>query len=376
MKKFNLMQIIPELNSGGVEKGTIDLANYLAQKNINNFIVSNGGKMLPLLNKKFVTHYHLSVHSKNFLRMPFVSKKINSIINKENISLIHLRSRAPAWLLPYINKKNIKTISTFHNVYGTQNFLKKLYNKQLGNVDKIIAISEYVKNEISKIYKIDLKKIKVINRGSDEEFFDAKTINDEKFYQFINKKNINIDNKIILFPGRLTQWKGQIEFLNLIEEFKNEPVIFYFPGDDKNISYYKKLLSEINKKGLNNKCRIMGNLNSEELKMMYQCSDLIISAPLQPEGFGRTISEALLMNKIVLAYNYGGVKNQLDDLPSIYKITPLDLNEMKNKILSSLNLEQEKILQLGYEGRKHIIKHFSKKNMLSSYQKFYEEIVN
>ena len=182
MKKFNLMQIIPELNSGGVEKGTIDLANYLAQKNINNFIVSNGGKMLPLLNKKFVTHYHLSVHSKNFLRMPFVSKKINSIINKENISLIHLRSRAPAWLLPYINKKNIKTISTFHNVYGTQNFLKKLYNKQLGNVDKIIAISEYVKNEISKIYKIDLKKIKVINRGSDEEFFDAKTINNEKFY--------------------------------------------------------------------------------------------------------------------------------------------------------------------------------------------------
>jgi len=374
MKKFNLMQILPSLQSGGVEQGTIDVANFLASLEIKNHITSNGGQMLIDLNKRYIEHNSLPVHSKNFFKAPFTAKQINDIIKKQDINILHFRSRAPAWLLPYINKQKIKTISTFHNVYGNQNFIKKIYNKQLSKVDKIVAISNYVKHEIINIYKIKSDKITVINRGIDTNFFNSVIDNENSFNRFLGENHINTNKKIVLFPGRLTGWKGQLEFLKIIEYFKEDPIIFYFVGDNKNKSYEKQLIKEINIKNLNNNCRILGHLKKDELKMMYKCSNIIISAPLRPEGFGRVISEALSMKKIILAYNFGGATDQLKDLDDLYRVKPQDHDEMKFRISAFLKLESDKVLSMGDMARKHVIKKFSKDGMLNSYLSFYQEL--
>jgi glycosyltransferase involved in cell wall biosynthesis len=374
MKKFNLMQILPSLQSGGVEQGTIDVANFLASLEIKNHITSNGGQMLIDLNKRYIEHNSLPVHSKNFFKAPFTAKQINDIIKKQDINILHFRSRAPAWLLPYINKQKIKTISTFHNVYGNQNFIKKIYNKQLSKVDKIVAISNYVKHEIINIYKIKSDKITVINRGIDTNFFNSVIDNENSFNRFLGENHINTNKKIVLFPGRLTGWKGQLEFLKIIEYFKEDPIIFYFVGDNKNKSYEKQLIKEINIKNLNNNCRILGHLKKDELKMMYKCSNIIISAPLRPEGFGRVISEALSMKKIILAYNFGGATDQLKDLDDLYRVKPQDHDEMKFRISAFLKLESDKVLSMGDMARKHVIKKFSMDGMLNSYLSFYQEL--
>ena len=376
MKKFNLLQIVPSLDSGGVEQGTIDVANSQAERKNLNFIISNGGKMTPYINKAFVEHINLPVHSKNFIKIPFLAKKINKIIDEKNVNILHIRSRAPAWLLPFIDKKKIKTVSTFHNIYGHQNIIKKIYNNQLANVDKIVAISEYVKNEIVKIYKIRSNKITIINRGTDTDFFNPESCNLDILQNFYNKNRIDLEKKIILYPGRLTEWKGQIEFLKLVEFFKNQSVIFYFVGDNKNLSFYNKFIKKIKEKNLGDQCRIIGHLNREELKMMYRCSDIVISAPLKPEGFGRIASESLSMKKIILGYNFGGISNQFEKLDSIYRIYPFDLIEMRNKINLVLDLEEDKIINMGNVARNHIKKYFSKNQMLNLYNNFYEEVVD
>lgn len=373
MKNFNLVQIVPSLESGGVEQGTIDLANYLASINIKNYTISNGGKMLSYLNKKNVKNFILPVNSKNFLKMPFLGKKINLIIKENNINIIHIRSRAPAWIIPYLKKENIKLVSTFHNVYESKNFLKKMYNKGLSKTDKIVAISKYVSEEISNTYNIDPSRISTINRGIDVDFYDAKIENQKNLNEFINKYNIPSNKKIILFPGRLTEWKGQIEFLNIIERFTNDPYIFYFVGDVKNTSYAKKLTKLILQKKLFN-CKILGHLNPDDLKMMYTCSDLIISAPLRPEGFGRVVSESLSMKKIIIGYNYGGVKDQFDGLDSIYKIEPLNHENIIKKIIEILSMSEENLINLKNFGREHVVLKFSKKKMLESYLTLYRNI--
>tara|TARA_B100000953_G_scaffold230545_1_gene191945 strand:- start:83 stop:1003 length:921 start_codon:yes stop_codon:yes gene_type:complete len=306
--------------------------------------------------------------------MPIVARKINKIINENNINILHIRSRAPAWLLPYINKEKLKTVSTFHNVYGHHNIIKKFYSRQLSNVDKIVAISKYVKDEIVKNYQINQDKIIVINRGIDVNFLNADIDDQKNYIYFINKHKINMQNKIILFPGRLTEWKGQLEFLKIAEYFKDKPMVFYFVGDDKNTSYLKKLNQEIIKKNLNHNCCILGHLNKNELKIMYKCSDIVISAPLKPEGFCRIISETLSMKKMILAYHFGGAKNQLDGLDSIYKIMPQDFNEMKKKIINVLQLTESQIDNMGAVARKHVVNKFSKEKMLSSYVNFYEAL--
>ena len=169
----------------------------------------------------------------------------------------------------------------------------------------------------------------------------------------------------------MTEWKGQINFLKVMESYKDDKIICYFAGGDKNKSYTARLISEINKKDLNKNCKILGYLSKEDLKMMYKCADIVISAPLEPEGFGRTISESLAMKKIILCYDYGGAKNQLSGLDKIYKISPHDLVEMKNKIDKIIKLPKSYKDNLGSISRHYVTENFSKEKMLEGYLNFY-----
>ncbi len=375
MKKFSLLQLLPALDSGGVEQGTVDLANFIGKSNLGSFVVSKGGNMESQLDRKTTKHIKLSANTKNFFYMPFVANKLSKIIYDNHIDIVHVRSRAPAWLLQFTDKKKFKSVSTFHNIYGSSNFLKKYYNKSLSKVDHIIAISHYVKSQIIDLYGLNENSINVIHRGIDTEHFNPDDNNQNDIMKFLNKYEIPNDKKIILYPGRFTDWKGQINFLKIIENYKNDKLMFYFVGDDKNKSYYSKLIREIKNKNISHICKIFGNLSKQDLKIMYFLSDLIISAPLKPEGFGRVISESLAMKKIILSYNFGGAEEQLRNLDSIYRITPKDQNELKIKIDKVLEFSKEYISNIGNESRNHIIDNFSKKKMLENYLSFYNRIL-
>ena len=243
----------------------------------------------------------------------------------------------------------------------------------MGKADNIVAISEYVKNLISNIYKINEKKITVIRRGIDVELFNPEKNDELIFPSFFSKYNLPNDKKIILFPGRLTQWKGQIEFLDVLKFLDLKNTICYFIGDDKNTSYKSKLEKEIYKKNLNLNCKILGHLSKEDMRLMYKSSDLIISSPLKPEGFGRVISEGLAMKKIVLCYNFGGSKEQISELDDLYAVEPYNKNQMIKNIKIAFDLSNDKKKQMGENARQHIQKNFSKKNMLENYFKLYQK---
>jgi len=371
MENFKLMQIIPSMNSGGVEKGTIDVSTYLSENNYINYIASSGGQLLNFINDNRTKHIKLPINSKNFFRYPFIANKLQKNINHFGINIVHVRSRSPAWLLPFISRKNIFTVSTFHNVYGNNNLIKYYYNKQMGNVDSIVAISNYVKKEIIKQYSIDEKKITVINRGCDTDFFNSENVKKDQIQNFLLNYKKFKDKRLILFPGRLTSWKGQLEFLEVVENFKENDLLFVFVGDGKNKSFKNKLLNKIKEKNLNNFCYVIDHMNYDHLRTMYYLSTIIISAPLKPEGFGRIISESLSMKKIVLAYNFGGAKDQLNDLNNIYKIEPHNKEILINRIKKVLEFSQEEYLNLSNDSRSYVCKFFSKENMLSKYFDLY-----
>ena len=142
-----------------------------------------------------------------------------------------------------------------------------------------------------------------------------------------------------------------------------------------NLNSSLKLIKHINKKGLRNICKIMGNLPPNDLKMMYICADVIVSAPLKPEGFGRIISEALSMKKIILSYDFGGAKDQLSNLSPLFKITPNDQEELKNRIDKVFNLSRSYIEKLGSISRSHVINNFSDQKMFENYLKLYQKIL-
>ncbi len=372
MSSFNVAQILPSLNSGGVERGTIEVSNYLSELKISNSIISQGGLLETELDKNYTKHFKLSVDSKNFFNYPLIANKLKKLIEQNNINLVHVRSRGPAWILSFIKNKNFKTISTFHNVYSGNSYLKKMYNKKLSKVNKIVAISNYVKNEIIEKYKLESNKVIVINRGVDVEYFDKKIL-DHDIEILINKYQIDLSKKIILYPARLTNWKGQLEFLDTFNKIQNNEFILYFVGDTKNHSYTSKLQNRIQKLNLNNNCKILGNLNRDELKIFYHLSSVVTSFPLQAEGFGRTISEALIMRKKIIAFNYGGVKDQLENLDDIYKVKTYEYEDIVLKLQKIIQLDKAQFSNISNVSRDFIIKSFSKSQMVKNYFNLYEQ---
>ncbi len=371
MSSFNLVQIVPSLDSGGVERGTVDVANFLAQKKIKNFIITSGGQMIKELDVNFVHVHQLPVSSKNFFLYPLIANKIKKFIQANNINLVHVRSRGPAWMINLMSKDNIKTISTFHNVYGGNSFFKKMYNNGLSKMDYIIGISDYIKESVIQKYNINNKNISVINRGIDTEYFNE-PINNALKEDFINRHQIDKLKKIILFPARLTRWKGQLEFVDVIENIATENIFILFAGDTKNESYTKQLREKITKKKLNNTCKILGSVNQDEMRILYGIANLSVSLPLRAEGFGRTISESLYSGTPVIAFNYGGAKNQLEYLSDFFKSTPQDYDSLPDKIDLLLNLSEDQKIKILQDVKTVIGKNFSKKHMVNQYLEFYE----
>ena len=373
MSSFNLVQIVPSLDSGGVERGTVDVANFLAQKQIKNFIITSGGKMIKELDDNFVHVHQLPVSSKNFFSYPSIARKIYKFIQANNINLVHVRSRGPAWMINLMSKNNIKTISTFHNVYGGNSFIKKIYNKGLSKMDHLIAISDYVKETVIQKYNITNKNISVINRGIDTEYFNQ-PINSDYKEDFINRHQIDKSKKIILFPARLTRWKGQLEFVDVIKKITTESILVLFAGDTKNDSYAKQLREKINKSNLNDTFKILGSINREEMRLLFDIADLSVSLPLRAEGFGRTISESLYSGTPVIAFNYGGAKNQLEHLSDFFKLTPQDYGSLPYKIDLLLNLSSNQKVKIFQNVKTVIENNFSKENMVNQYLEFYESV--
>ena len=375
MSSINVAQLLPSLETGGVERGVVDLSNHLSNKRIKNHIISTGGSLVRYLNNKYTTHHKLNVRSKNFLLFPLISKEINDLLKKYKINILHTRSRGPAWMVNLIRNKKFKTVSTFHNVYNGSSFIKKTYNKGLTKMDYIVANSNFVKEEIIEKYNLYNKDIKVIPRGVDIDFFNSSNKYDA-VDQFKHKIKFDKNKKIIFFPGRMTSWKGQKEFLKVIMRLQNDNYFFYFAGGATNKRYDEELKNEIKINKLDNVCKVLGNLNNLEFRCLLNLSHIVLSLPTSPEGFGRTVGEALSMNKVVFGFDYGGVRDQLKDLDPLFRIKPHDYNEIFLKIKKLENFTKDEFKNLTKYSRQHVKNNFSLKNMLENYEKLYQSIIN
>ena len=245
---LKVLQVIPKLGYGGAETGCFDIAHYLPENNCESFIVTSGGELLKFVDKKKVKIFKLPGQSKNPLLIFINSIILIGFILLNNISIIHARSRAPAWSCLIASKiTGRKFVTTFHGTYNFKTNLKKFYNSVMVRSDLIIAGSNFIFSHIKENYSMYLnnkKKFLVIFRGINVDYFDSSTTveNDEK--KLLKQWDIEKDKKIILLPGRLTSWKGQevfIEAVNLINiELGYEAFYTVILGSDQGRELYKK----------------------------------------------------------------------------------------------------------------------------------------
>jgi glycosyltransferase involved in cell wall biosynthesis len=381
--ELKVLQVIPKLGYGGAETGCYDLAHYLPENNCSSYIVTSGGELLKFIDKKKVKVIKLPVHSKNPLLMLFNSIALIFIILLNNISIVHARSRAPAWSCLFATKiTRRKFVTTFHGTYNFKNSIKKFYNSVMVRSDLIIAGSNFIFSHINQNYPkyLDLKKkFLVIFRGINVDYFELSTILDSEENRLISDWDVDRNKKTILMPGRLTAWKGQetfIEALNLVnKELGYESFNAIILGSDQGRDIYTKKI-----KRLAEQYRLTSQLkfieHCKNMPLAYKISDIVVSASVEPEAFGRVAVEAQSMEKPIIASDIGGSNETIIDNVTGFLFQSGNAEALSKKIIEVLQLDESRLKSIGIEGRKNIIKKFNVEKMCFSTYSEYKKLLN
>ena len=380
---IKVLQVIPKLGYGGAETGCYDIAHYLPENGCESFIVTSGGELTKFVDKKKVKLIKLPVHSKNPLLILINTILLIGIILFFKISIVHARSRAPAWSCLFATKlTNRKFVTTFHGTYNFSGKFKKFYNSIMVRSDLIIAGSNFIFSHIKENYSEFLKsqkKFLVIFRGINVDYFDSSTKleNDQK--NLLQKWNINDEKKIILMPGRLTSWKGQelfIEAINLVKiELGYEAFHAVILGNDQGRDLYKKKLIRLTEQyHLTNQIKFINHC--EDMALAYKVSDIIVSASIEPEAFGRVAVEAQSMEKLIIASNIGGSNETIINEKTGFLFKSGDAESLSKKIIHGLTMDETSINLMGKEGRNNIIKKFNVEKMCFSTYSEYKRLLN
>jgi glycosyltransferase involved in cell wall biosynthesis len=381
--KINVLQVIPKLGYGGAETGCYDIAHYLAEKECGSFIATSSGELLRFVKKDKVKIIRLPVHSKNPILIILNAMILSLFIIFFKINIVHARSRAPAWscyLACFMTRKIF--VTTFHGTYNFKSKFKKFYNSIMLKAKLTIAGSNFIFNHINENYNEHLskeKKLRVIFRGINVDYYNQKNISILKQEKLKKDWDLESNKFTILMPGRLTYWKGQekfIESLNiLIEDYNFTNFQAIMLGSDQGRTVYKKkLINLVERYSLNKKVKFINHC--KEMPLAYSLADVVVSASIEPEAFGRVAVEAQSMGKPIIASNIGGSKETILNKKTglLYQFD--DPRELAKSLNTVIQLTQDELKSMGNEGRKNITKKFDVETMCDTNLNEYKKLLN
>ena len=376
IKNYSVLQVLPHLNSGGLVSGAIEVSEALQKSGMRSFVASEGGRREREIIRTGGKVFNFSLGSKNPLIIFLNIYKLSRIIKKYKINIIHARSRAPAWSAYFAAKKmGIPFVATFHGTYSIQNNLKKKYNSIMVKADKVIAISSFINKHILSNYKVDQEKIVTVHRGINIEKYDYLKVSNERLIAFSKKFNIPEDSFVILLPGRITRWKGHILLIEAISKLQRSDIICLFVGDLQGRNkYFAELNKTIDKFKLKNNFRIISN--QSDMAVIYKLSDVVVSASLEPEAFGRVVAEAQAMGRPTVAVNHGGGPEIIIDGVTGWLFRPGDANDLADKVNKALNLNINDREKMSVKAIERAKLNFNNEMMCAKILNIYAELIN
>jgi len=371
-----ILQVLPAMVTGGVERGTVEMAEAIVQAGGRALVASVGGPMVHELTRVGGEHIELPVDSKNFFVMRKNATRLSQVIKKEGVDLIHARSRAPAWSAYWAAKRtNISFITTFHGTYGHSNPLKRWYNSIMIKGDRVIAISSFIAGHMRQLYGIQREKIRLIHRGVDLFRFDPESVTAERLVKLSTQWNIPDGVPVIALPGRLSRWKGQLVFIDAIAKLERRDICCLLIGSDQGRTEYRKECERrIKYHNLQGVITIVDECN--DMPTAYKLTDLVVSASTDPEAFGRVVCEAQAMGRPVVATDHGGARETVIEDKTGWLCKPSDADSMARAIAKGLGLNTQKRETMAQNAMTHIREGFSKQTMCSKTLDVYNEVLS
>ena len=360
--KYTIAQILPALNTGGVERGVIEVSKSLVDNNFKSIVISSGGHMETQLRRTGSIHYKLDVNSKNPLKWRKIRKKLKFILEKEKVDLIHFCSRAPAWIgFPLGKILDIPVITSVHMRFRKSNYFKKIYNSILTRGDAIIAISNHIEMSIKSIFPKVSNKIKLIHRGVDLNLFDANKIKPARIIAQSKLIGIKDSIPVIVMAARPALWKGYLVLFEALSKVKNNFQCVLIGAADGNQKFQQQLINRIIKFNLEGKIKLVKS--SRDIQAAMILGDIVVMPSVTPEPFGRIIVEAQALGKIPIAFDHGGASETIIDGKTGFLAEANNASSLAEKISFALSLKDSKRQKMGEYSKKFVSKNFSHDRM-------------
>lgn len=373
--QMTVLQVLPALVSGGVERGTIDMAEAIQAAGGRAIVASAGGPMTAELTRAHVEHVTLPVDSKNPFTIRQNAARLAELIRRENVDIVHARSRAPAWSAWKAAKRTGAIfVTTFHGTYSHGNAIKRWYNSVMVRGERVIAISDFIAGHIRQIYGVPTDRIRVIPRGVDISRFDIPVISSERVIALALRWRLPDGIPVVMLPGRLTRWKGQTVFLDAIARLGRRDVQYLMVGSEGSRGAYRKELEQlIANRGLSAIVHVIDDCN--DMPAAYMLTDVVISASTDPEAFGRVIVEAQAVGRPVIATDHGGARETVLEGETGWLVKPGDgaaLAEAINRALALTPADRERLKDRAVA---HVRANYTKELMCRRTLAVYDELL-
>jgi glycosyltransferase involved in cell wall biosynthesis len=369
-----VLQIVPSLVSGGAERGTVELAGALAAAGWLSYVASGGGPLARDIVRAGATHLSLPLASKNPLTMRRNAARLARLIGDLGIDIVHARSRAPAWSAWSAARATGRHfVTTFHNAYGARAALKRRYNSVMARGERVIAISRFVADHVASVYGVGPDRLRTIPRGVDLDIFDPTRVGAQRMVSLAAQWRLPDGVPVVMLPGRLTRWKGGLDFIAAIAALERRDLCCVLVGPEQRRGFRQELEAAIERRGLVGLFRIVEDCR--DMPAAYMLADAVVSASNDPEGFGRVIIEAQAMGRPVVATDHGGARETI--LPGVtgWLVPPGEPAALAAAIDEALSLSADGRARFAQRTTAHVAAHFSREAMCSRTIEVYEELL-
>lgn len=341
-RRMTVLQVLPSLVTGGVERGTVDIATALSQAGHRALVVSTGGPMVRELVRAGAEHIELPVKSKSPWRIWRNVGLLADLIRREDVDLVHARSRAPAWSAYYAARRTgVPFVTTIHGAYGGRSLLKRAYNRIMTRGDRVIAISDFIREyALEQHPDLDLKRVVVIPRGVDLKLYRPGAVPPARMIQLCEAWSLPPGAPVLLLPARLTRLKGQAVLIEALAGLQNREAVAVFAGGDLGREAYKLELRRLAEQlGVDARIRFVGTCR--DMPAAYSLASVVVSASTTPEGFGRTVVEAQAMGRAVVVSDHGGARETVTDGETGWRVPPGDAGALAETIDRVLAMDDD-----------------------------------
>ena len=370
-----IVQILPALNHGGVERGTVEMAEAIINAGGHAVVISNGGLLESKLARIGAEHIKLPVHSKNPFKILANRRNVKTLLASIRPDLVHIRSRAPAWsALTPATKLNIPVVTTIHGRFKANSFLKKIYNGIMVKSDHVIAISNYVENLVRQQFPQTAEKMTVIHRGVDVDLFNPQAVSPHRVINMSDHLVIPDGVPVVMLPARPTAWKGMdvlIEAMGMIKD-KNFLLLLVGAGDGSQ-DLQNDLIKKIERADIMDKTRLTPSITDMPAGLML--ADVVVMPSTTPEPFGRVAVEASAMGCPVVAFNHGGATESIVHGVTGWLADPVDPASLAQAVDNALSLKKKQRQKLALEARSYVEKKFTSDLMCQSTINIYLKLI-